>query len=125
MAPWPRVVVVGPGPIGLLSGLMAKLSGAEVVVVGLAGDRARLDIAEELGCTAMVDGVEEWAYERDGMGCNGVVDCAGVSATLELAINIVRPAGWISKVGWGPQPMGFSLDPMIQKNVTLQIPMTD
>jgi alcohol dehydrogenase/L-iditol 2-dehydrogenase len=32
----------------------------------------------------------------------------------------VRPAGWISKVGWGPQPLNFSLDPLVQKNVTLQ-----
>ena len=30
------------------------------------------------------------------------------------------PAGWISKVGWGRDPLGFSLDPLVQKNVTLQ-----
>ena len=40
-------------------------------------------------------------------------------ATLKLALDIVRPAGWISKVGWGPQPFGFSLDPLVQKNITL------
>jgi alcohol dehydrogenase/L-iditol 2-dehydrogenase len=33
---------------------------------------------------------------------------------------LVRPAGWISKVGWGPQPLGFSLDALVQKNITLQ-----
>ena len=27
---------------------------------------------------------------------------------------------WVSKVGWGPQPLGFNLDPLVQKNVTLQ-----
>ena len=31
----------------------------------------------------------------------------------------VRPAGQIIKVGWGPQPMQFSLDPLVQKNVKL------
>jgi alcohol dehydrogenase/L-iditol 2-dehydrogenase len=35
-------------------------------------------------------------------------------------MELVRPAGWISKVGWGPQPLNFSLDPLVQKNVTLQ-----
>ena len=30
------------------------------------------------------------------------------------------PNGWISKVGWGPQPLGFSLDPLVHKNITLQ-----
>jgi alcohol dehydrogenase/L-iditol 2-dehydrogenase len=31
----------------------------------------------------------------------------------------VRPAGQIVKVGWGPQPIQFSLDPLVQKNVTI------
>ena len=39
---------------------------------------------------------------------------------MKLAVDVVRPAGWISKVGWGPQPLNFSLDPLVQKNVTLQ-----
>jgi alcohol dehydrogenase/L-iditol 2-dehydrogenase len=49
-----------------------------------------------------------------------IIDAAGVSPTLKLAIDLVRPAGWITKVGWGPDPLGFSLDPVVQKNVTLQ-----
>jgi L-iditol 2-dehydrogenase len=32
----------------------------------------------------------------------------------------VRPAGQVTKVGWGPQPIGCSLDPIVQKAVTLQ-----
>jgi L-iditol 2-dehydrogenase len=32
----------------------------------------------------------------------------------------VRPAGWICKVGWGPQPIQGSIDMLVQKNVTLQ-----
>jgi alcohol dehydrogenase/L-iditol 2-dehydrogenase len=49
-----------------------------------------------------------------------VIDAAGASATLKIALDIVRPAGWVSKVGWGPQPLGFNLDPLVQKNITLQ-----
>jgi alcohol dehydrogenase/L-iditol 2-dehydrogenase len=61
-----------------------------------------------------------WAQARDGLGVDGVVDAAGASAALKAALDLVRPAGWISKVGWGPQPVGFSLDPLVQKNITLQ-----
>jgi alcohol dehydrogenase/L-iditol 2-dehydrogenase len=118
--PGDRVVVFGPGPIGLLSGAMARLCGAEVAVVGLERDRVRLDIAKQYGCTPLIGGVKEWAAEVDGLGCEGVVDAAGVSATLRTAMDIVRPGGWISKVGWGPQPLDFSLDPLVQKNITLQ-----
>jgi alcohol dehydrogenase/L-iditol 2-dehydrogenase len=118
--PGHRVLIVGPGTIGIFSALMAKHAGAEVAVAGLPSDTARLAIAEAYGCTVLVDGVEEWARERDGLGCDGVIDAAGASAALKLAIDVVRPAGWISKVGWGPQPLNFSLDPLVQKNVTLQ-----
>jgi L-iditol 2-dehydrogenase len=43
-----------------------------------------------------------------------------VSATLQLAMHVVRPGGQIVKVGWGPQHMAFNLDPIVQKNVSLQ-----
>jgi alcohol dehydrogenase/L-iditol 2-dehydrogenase len=118
--PGDRVAVLGPGPIGLLCAAVARLSGAEVAVVGLERDRVRLDIAKQYGCTPIVSGLDEWAKEVDGLGVDGAIDAAGVSATLKAAIDIVRPNGWISKVGWGPQPFNFSLDPMVQKNITLK-----
>ena len=62
----------------------------------------------------------EWAMERDGMGADCIIDAAGVSATLKMALELVRPAGHISKVGWGKDPLNFSLDPLVQKNITLQ-----
>lgn len=119
--PGDRVLVLGPGPIGLLCGAMARLRGAHVGLVGLPRDDARLAIGRQLGCEAIYgDQAMDWALSRDGLGCDGVVDAAGVSATLKLAVDAVRPGGWISKVGWGRDPLGFSLDPMVQKNVQLQ-----
>jgi L-iditol 2-dehydrogenase len=119
--PGDRVLVLGPGPIGILCGVMAKLCGALVAIAGLESDRARLDVCEKAyGLKALTTGVDEWCKSGDGYGVEGVVDAAGVSATLKKAIEVVRPNGWISKVGWGPQPLNFSLDPLVQKNVTLQ-----
>jgi alcohol dehydrogenase/L-iditol 2-dehydrogenase len=119
--PGDRAVVFGPGPIGLLCGAMARLCGAEVALVGLEQDRTRLDIAKQhYGCTPIVGSPKEWADAVDGLGADGAIDAAGVSATLKAAIDVVRPGGWISKVGWGPQPLNFSLDPLVQKNITLQ-----
>jgi L-iditol 2-dehydrogenase len=118
--PGDRVVVLGPGPIGLLCAAMARLQGAEVAVVGLERDRTRLSVGEQFGCTSIVDGLDAWVKQGDGLGVDGVIDAAGISATLKTAIDIVRPAGWVTKVGWGKQPYGFSLDPLVQKNVTLR-----
>jgi len=121
--PGDRVVVLGPGPIGILCAAMARLRGAEVALVGLEQDQRRLEVSAAYGCERFLSGSEElraWARARDGMGVDGVIDSSGHSAALREALELVRPAGFITKVGWGAQPMGFSLDPLVQKAVRLQ-----
>lgn len=118
--PGDRVIVLGPGPIGILCAAMAKLAGAEVALVGLERDRARLETAKAYGCQVVIGDATAWAKARDGLGADGVIDAAGASAALKAALELVRPNGWISKVGWGPQPLNFSLDPLVQKNIRLQ-----
>ena len=120
LKPGDRVVVLGPGTIGLLCAALARLSGAEVAVVGLETDARRLEIARGYGCTPIVGSAVEWARQRDGLGADVVVDAAGVTETLAIALDLVRPSGWITKVGWGRDPVGVTLDPLVQKNVTLQ-----
>ncbi|HRI81902.1 MAG TPA: zinc-binding dehydrogenase [Opitutaceae bacterium] len=118
--PGDRVIVLGPGPIGILCAAMARLAGAQVALVGLERDKARLEKAKAYGCEVIIGDATAWAKERDGLGADGVIDAAGASAALKVALELVRPNGWISKVGWGPQPLNFSLDPLVQKNITLQ-----
>ncbi len=118
--PGDRVLVVGPGTIGILCAAMARLCGAEVAIVGLEADKGRLAIAGQYGCETIVGDATIWAKSYDGLGVDCVIDAAGVSATLKLALQWVRPNGQITKVGWGPRPLQFSLDPLVQKNVSLQ-----
>src|SRR3954469_21312896 len=92
--PGDRVVVFGHGPIGLLCAHVAKLCGAEVAIVGLERDKGRLELAQkQYGATPITDraDVKKWSNEIDGLGCEGAVDAAGVSATLKASIDVVRP----------------------------------
>jgi L-iditol 2-dehydrogenase len=120
------VVVLGPGPIGLLAAEMARLSGAGTLIVsGMSQDESRLDAARALGVTHAVnceatDLLELIRRLGDGLGADLVVDATGSAAALKPALEMVRPGGQITKVGWGPQPLGFSLDPLVQKAITLQ-----
>jgi alcohol dehydrogenase/L-iditol 2-dehydrogenase len=120
LTPGDRVMVLGPGTIGIRCAAVARLCGAEVAIVGLPADQGRLEIAKKYGCETIVGDASGWACERDGLGADCIIDAAGVSATLKMAMDLVRPNGHITKVGWGPQPLGFSIDPLVQKNVTLQ-----
>lgn len=120
LKPGDRVIVLGPGTIGILCAAVAKLCGAEVAMVGLERHKHRLMIAKQYGCETIIDDAADWAKQRDGLGVDCVIDAAGTSSTLKTAIDLVRPNGKITKVGWGPQPLGFSIDSLIQKNITLQ-----
>ena len=124
--PGASVAIIGPGPIGLLCAIMAKIAGAgHIVVIGIPADAKRLEVARNLGADTVLgaqgENIPEWVKSfGDGYGLDLVIDAAGVAATLKLALDIVRPGGQITKVGWGPQPLNFSLDPLVQKAVTLQ-----
>src|ERR1700712_942419 len=118
--PGDRVVVLGPGTIGVLCAAVARLCGASVAIVGLPADSGRLEIAKQYGCEAISGDATAWSQEKDGLGADLVIDAAGNSATLKTALALVRPNGQITKVGWGPKPLDFSLDPLVQKNITLQ-----
>lgn len=112
--PGDSVLVLGPGPIGLLCAELAKLSGATWVgVAGLKQDATRMKVAESLGVSRTLMGGEEELRDvvksiGDGLGVNVVIDAAGASAALKTAMAVVRPGGQITKVGWGPQPLNFS-----------------
>lgn len=124
--PGDLVVVIGPGPIGLLCVKMASILGAsDIVVVGTDGDDGRMELAKKWGATRTINSSKEDPVPvimgmRDGYGADLVVDAAGFSPTLKLSIDVVRPCGQINKIGWGPGPVGFSLDQLISKAATLQ-----
>jgi L-iditol 2-dehydrogenase len=123
--PGDLVVVLGPGPIGLLCARMAALAGAHpLVVAGLGGDAARLETARALGATHMVNVQAEdlAAVVRDlnPLGADLVCDASGSSRTFDAALSLVRPAGQIVKVGWSPESLAVNVNPLVQKNVRLQ-----
>jgi L-iditol 2-dehydrogenase len=123
--PGSLVVIQGAGAIGINALQLAVLAGAgTTVVLGTAIDEHRLALARELGADRTVDITAEDASEviaglHDGLGADLVVEATGVSVALKQSMELVRPGGAIAKVGWGPQPLGFSLDPLVKKAVTL------
>ncbi len=121
--PGQRVLVLGPGPIGLLCAALARISGATTVLVsGVSGDEARLAVARAMGIEAVMreEVPDLIAGLDDGYGVDVTIDAAGVSSALQDAIRHTRPGGVIVKVGWGPQPLEFSLDPLVQKAQVLR-----
>lgn len=125
VTPGDLVVIQGAGAIGALCMQIAQLQGAgATVVVGTEVDELRLAKLREMGAdhTVMLPEGDPVALVKllgDGLGADVVVDATGVSMALQQSMELVRPAGSIVKVGWGPQPLNFSLDPLVAKAATL------
>ena len=126
LKPGDLTVIQGPGPIGVMALQVAKLQGAgPIIVLGTDIDERRLEVAAELGADYTLNIQREDPLDLvrslgDGFGADLVVDCTGVSRALEQGMAMVRPNGRITKIGWGPQPLNASLDPIVGKAVTLQ-----
>jgi L-iditol 2-dehydrogenase len=119
------VVVLGPGPIGLLCARMAALAGADpLLVAGRSADAARLQTAIRLGATHVVDtdrdDLDEIVRELRPLGADLVCDATGASRPLDAALRVARPDGQITKVGWSPDQVPVDINPLVQKNVRLQ-----
>ena len=123
--PGDLVVVLGPGPIGLLCARMAALAGADpLIVVGLSIDAPRLETAIQLGATRVVNAereqVEDVVRAFNPLGADLVCDASGASRPLDLALALTRPDGQVTKVGWSPDSVPININPLVQKNIRLQ-----
>ncbi len=124
--PAKSVAVLGCGSIGLICTQIAKLRGGNpILLTGLKNDKIRLDMGITFGATRTIVVDEEnlrgiVASIGDGTGIDVVIDTSGSNKSLKDAIDIVRPAGQILRVGWGPGAYNFSLDPLVHKAVSLQ-----
>lgn len=102
--PGDRVVVSGPGPIGLFCGLIAALSGASVIMVGAGADaETRLPLARELGFAAVnaaSDALDETLRKKfDGAAPDLWVEASGAPQAFITATENVRRGGSLVLVG--------------------------
>ncbi|MFN0091092.1 MAG: zinc-binding dehydrogenase [Acidimicrobiales bacterium] len=95
-------VVIGAGPIGLLTAQAVRAAGAGLVVVAEPDD-ARRALALELGAdAAYAPGAELDEAVRVatmGVGPDHVFECAGVAATVQAAARLARRGGALCLVG--------------------------
>jgi alcohol dehydrogenase/L-iditol 2-dehydrogenase len=123
--PGDLVVVLGPGPIGLLCARMAALSGADpLIVAGLSADAPRLAAARQLGASRTVDvqteDLDQIVRSYCGHGADLVCDASGASRPLDLALRLARADGQVTKVGWSPEAVPIDVNPLVQRNLRLQ-----
>jgi L-iditol 2-dehydrogenase len=118
IAPGERVLVTGPGPIGLAAWAVCRYAGASVAVAGAPADEVRLACARRLGAEAAgtLDDVRPWLAG----GIDVLVECSGAPAALDEGVRHLRPGGRVVQLGlFGGRPVPLDLDWWVFHEITL------
>lgn len=110
--PGSTVVVSGPGPIGVLCAMVARLAGARVVLTGLGADaQKRLPAARLVGLQTADLGeasLHEHLQEKLGTPAPDVwIESSGSVKALESSLDSVRPGGMVTVVGLYTEDLTF------------------
>jgi threonine dehydrogenase-like Zn-dependent dehydrogenase len=127
------VVVIGPGPQGLGCALVASLRGADVFVVGLPRDAARLALVDHLGAGTPITLDPSRTYDqtledlRSVIGdrdVDAVIEAAGAQQAKDLAVDLVRVQGRITSISVAaPARLELDFHKMLLKELTVAAPL--
>ncbi len=117
------VVVSGPGAIGLMAVVMARLLGAGTIV--LTGTRPeRLEVGRGLGADITVNVRETNVIERifeltNGVGADAALECAGTTQAAVEAVEYSKKNGRVALVGIYSEPAPLNVNKIVQWNITV------
>jgi threonine dehydrogenase-like Zn-dependent dehydrogenase len=102
VAPGDVVVVLGCGPVGLLT-VRAVLAAGARSVIAVDPVRSRLAEAERFGARPLLLGGEDVVRQvhawGDGIGADAVLEAVGTAEATRLAADVLRPGGRIAAIG--------------------------
>ena len=117
------VLVIGPGPIGLLAAQVARATGCEdVTVSGIDVDEVRLSIARGLGFKAInasKEDLKKIVLSTHEVGVDVVIVAAGSGAALTEACALVRKGGRILNIAIYPNPVELTVTKLVRGEVAL------
>jgi L-iditol 2-dehydrogenase len=97
------VLVIGPGPVGLLAAQVARAAGGNVHVRGTPRDERRLAAAAELG-------LETSTTEEAALDADVVIECSGSEAGMAHGLGVDRRGGHYVQIGLAGKPVALPFD---------------
>ncbi len=121
------VLVLGPGPIGLLVAQIVRAHGGKVVMTGLTQDAGRLKVAKEkFHVDYIVDVQKQDVGElvkslTNGYGADVCYDCTGAVPSMHLGMDLLRKKGQYVQVGlFAKDEVSVDFSKIIQKELTVR-----
>ncbi|MGW5492428.1 alcohol dehydrogenase catalytic domain-containing protein [Streptomyces olivaceoviridis] len=124
VGPGDTVVVVGGGPVGLASVVVARLySPHRIIVVDLAG--SRLETAARVGADAAESPGKMITELSEGPGADVAIEASGDPDGFLLCTRAVRAGGRIASIGTHGRPTTLHLECLWRRNVTISMGQVD
>lgn len=116
------ILILGPGPIGLLAALVVKAQGSLVAIAGTSSDKNRLDLAKKLGIDYCIEVQgnnlqEELKKINKDFNVDIVVEASGSSYAVQQAIKTIRKGGKIVQLGLSGKSVEVELDQIVLKEI--------
>lgn len=124
LRPGDKVLLTGPGAIGLMCLQLAVSAGATVIVAGTAVDKDRMELARELGASEIVysdqpDAEEKIAALCPPYGPDVVFDCSGAGPAIQMGLRAVRKGGRYVQVGLTGKPTTLDMNLITLKELSV------
>lgn len=116
------VLLLGPGPIGLLCLKLILAHSCKVIVAGTGEDGLRLELARQIGADVVVNTLNESVHEvvmreTKGNGVDIVVECSGTPAAVDDALRLVKKMGKYIQVGIIGRTINVDYDKILYKQL--------
>ena len=106
-----RVLVTGPGPVGLLAAQVARANGGRILVVGLPQDEVRLEAARGLGLAI--------SHAAEPASADVVIECSGSAGGARACLEAAARGARYVQIGVFGKEVTVPLDHVFQKELVI------
>lgn len=115
VGPGARVLILGPGAIGMTVALMARAAGAAEIIIAGRDDAPRFAVLRALGFDHLIEGIAEAEGRFDV-----VFEATGVPELVAAALPLLRREGVLVVCGIHPRPAALPLNTLVREQLQLR-----
>lgn len=118
--PGDSALILGPGPIGILTAAALKAAGlSKVFITGVSADAARLECAEDMGADFAINADEEdpariIKENTGGEGVDFLFEASGSPGALARALDLLHKGGKAILLGIHPTPVSLPVNDIVR-----------
>lgn len=114
-----KLLIVGPGPIGLgVAAIAIGIGNTRVDMLGTAQDKERLALAKSIGVREVFENASAILTD-DYLGYDAVIDCSGHPTVPQTALRLLKRGGQLVLVGINSAAFSLPMDQVVRGEISV------